>query len=104
MQLEHFLRSYSALQFLRSITNQDLSVIDDGHAIAQFVGLLHVVRRKQNGDALLPQCAYVVPHRKPRLRIEARARLVEKQNSGIVSNGAGDLNALREASREFPHK
>ena len=44
------------LQLLRRSDSDDLAVIDDGHALAEAVGLLHVVRGQEDGLA-----ARVVP-------------------------------------------
>jgi len=104
VQLKHLLCSYATLQFLWCVANKNLSVIDDGNSITQFVSFFHVVRCKQDGDALLPQGTNVVPKRQARLRIEAGAGLIEKQDSGIVSDRARDLHPLCEASREFSHE
>src|SRR5437763_11637941 len=59
------------------------------------------MRRQHHGDALLPQSSHRIPHRNPALRIKSRARLVEKENLGMMRDSARDLNALRKAAREL---
>ena len=44
-----FLPGIDAFELQRRIERLQLAVIDDGDAIAQLVGLVHVVRRDQNG-------------------------------------------------------
>src|SRR6266851_6687034 len=101
VELVELLRSHGALQRSWRVLHENFSVVDDRNAVAEFVGFLHVVRRQHNGNALLPQASHRVPHGNTALRIESRARLVEKENLGTMCNGAGDLNALGKAAREL---
>ncbi len=83
------------------VLDEDLAVVDDGDAVAEFVGLFHVVRGEDDGDALLPEGADGLPHGDAALRIETGGGLVEEEDLGAVSDGAGDLDALGEASGEL---
>ena len=73
-------------------------MVDDGHTIAQLVGFFHVMGGQDNRDALLAKPADDVPQCQTCLRIETCAGLVEKQDLGIVRDGAGDLHSLGQAS------
>jgi hypothetical protein len=42
-----------------------------------------------------------LPHGDAALRVEAGAGLVEEENLGAMGDGAGDLDALREAAGEL---
>ena len=79
----------------------DLAVVDDGHAVAEALGLLHVVRRQQDraagglvgGDAL--------PELEAALRVEPRRRLVEKEDLRVARERAGDGEPLALAAGEL---
>ena len=83
------------------VLDEDLAVVDDGDAVAEFVGLLHVVGGEDDGDSLFAQAADGVPHGDAALRVEAGAGLVEEEHLGAMGDGAGDLDALGEAAREL---
>jgi len=76
-------------------------VVDDGEALAEFVGLFHVMGGEDDGDALGVELADDVPHRDAALRIEAGAGLVQKEDGGAVGDGACNLDALGEAAGEL---
>ena len=59
-------------------------MIDNGQAIAQALGFVHVVRREQDRAARLLEAANDVPELAPALGIEAGGGLVQKQNLGIA--------------------
>ena len=83
------------------VFDEDLAVVDDGDAVAEFVGLFHVVGGEDDGDAFLAEAADGVPHGDAALRVEAGAGLVEEEDLGAVGDGAGDLDALGEAAGEL---
>ncbi len=76
-------------------------MIDDGHAVAEAFGLVHVVGGQQDGAALLPERPDDVPQLTARLRVEARRRLVEEQHLGIADERARDGEALLLSAREL---
>ena len=82
------------------VFDEDFAVVDDGEAVAEFVGLFHVVRGEDDGDAFGAEAADGFPHGDAALRVEAGAGLVEEEDFGTVGDGAGDLEALREAAAE----
>src|SRR5581483_297009 len=78
----------------------DSSVIDDGEPLAKRIRFFHVVRRQQDRAAFLVVLANDFPKEKSRLRIEANAWLVEKQDLRIVHHRPGNGNALHHATGE----
>jgi len=76
-------------------------MVDDGHAVAELVGLFHVVGGEDDGDSLFAQAADGVPHGDAALWIEAGAGFVEEEHFGVMGDGAGDLDTLREAAGEL---
>ncbi len=101
VQFIHLLRPHRTLQRSRSILHQNLPMVDDGHAIAQLIGLFHVVRRQHHRNPLLAQPAHRLPHRNAALRIEPRAWLIQKQHLRMVRNRPRNLHPLRQPSRQL---
>src|SRR5688572_28662632 len=81
-------------QRLGSVDLDDAAVLDDRHAIAQPLGLLHQVRRQKHRLAARADAAHQVPAGTARLRIEPGGQLVEKDDVGIVDEGEDDEEAL----------
>ena len=82
------------------VFDEDFAVVDDGEAVAEFVGLFHVVGGEDDGDAFAAESLDGVPHGDAALGIEAGGGLVEEEDLGMVGDGAGDLEALGEAAAE----
>src|SRR5580698_4260284 len=75
-----------------SIERYQLSMIDDGDAVAQAIGFVHVVCGNQHSEmASVFQVIQHFPHCHARDRIESRSRLVEEEDSRIVNQAARDL-------------
>ena len=55
-----------------------MAVINDGQALAQRVGFVHVMGSQQDGFSRLVVFANDLPQQNPGLRIKPGARLVEK--------------------------
>ena len=68
--------------------------------LAQLLGLVHVVRRDDQGDALALEPEEPVPQDVPGLGVEARRRLVEEQDLRVVDEGPGDRQAALHAAGE----
>ena len=78
------------------------SMIHNRHAIAQPLRLFHVVRGQDDGATRLLQALHQIPHMTPRLRIEPRRRLIEKQQLRIADQRASPWPAaafVRRSSR-----
>ena len=82
------------------VFDEDFSVVDDGETVAERVGLFHVVRGEDDGDAFFAQSLDGVPHGDAALGVEAGAGLVEEEDLGMMGDGARDLEALGEAAAE----
>src|ERR1035441_7739072 len=91
------------LQFCRRALGNDAAVIDDRQAIAQSVGLVHIMRGNHDGLAEAVVVANDLPQQQARLRIEPGAGLVQKQHFGIVHHSAGDRQALHHAAGKGAH-
>ena len=77
----------------------DLSVIDDGDAMGDAVGLVHVMRGEEDGDVFgFVEVLDVRPKLIAALRIEAKRRLIEEENFGRVQQAARDLETALHAS------
>jgi hypothetical protein len=69
-------------------------VVHDPDPVGERLGLVHVLRREQDGDAAGAQLADAVPDEQPRLRVQPGGRLVQEQHLRVVHEGAGDHEAL----------
>ena len=73
----------------------DLAVVDDRDAVAEPLGLVHVVRRQQDRASRRRGSASIMSQSCSRLcGIEARRRLVEEEDLRIADERAGDGEAL----------
>ena len=102
---EHVLAGNRRLQLDRRIERLQLAVIDDGDAIAELVGLVHVVRRQEDGQVALglDLLAASPTPRPARHGIETRRRLVEKEDPRLVHQAARDLDTAPHAARQVLH-
>jgi hypothetical protein len=75
-----------ANEAIRGVDVDDPSVLHDGYAVAQPLGLFHQMGRQEHRLASLADAAHQIPDRVPRLRVEAGGQLVEKHTSGSLIN------------------
>ncbi len=87
------------LEGLRCVEGDDSAFVDDGHPLAQRIGLEHVVRREQDRLVLGLQIADHLAHLARPYRIQADRRLVEEEHLRVVQQRAGDVQALHHAAR-----
>ena len=73
-------------------------MVDDGQPPAEPVGLLHVVRGEDDGDAAALQRGDGVPQHAAGLRVEAGGGLVEEQHARVVHERARDHRPLLHAA------
>src|SRR5262245_39510248 len=89
-------------QLARRSECDDFAMIYDRHAIAQFVRLIHVMRREQDCAPLLAEAADDVPKLAASLRIKTCRGLIQKQQIRIAhqrtSNGEPLLLPARQLS------
>src|SRR5215472_4086484 len=76
----HYMMSTQPVdQVRRRSFRDDLSMIDNGQAVAKPFGLIHVMRGQKNGAAVLLESPNNVPQLTSALRIKAGSWLIEKQ-------------------------
>ena len=92
---------HAGLQRGRRIERHQLAVIDDGDAVAQAVGFVHVVRGDQDGErAAVLDLGQHLPDGDARDGIEAGGRLVEEEDLRAVHQAARDLQTAPHAAGE----
>ncbi len=88
-------------QVLGPSLHEDPAVVHDDEPVAEPRGLLHVVRRKQDGDAPRPETLETLPELVARLGVEPRRGFVEDQQVGFVDQGPGEHQAPHQSPREL---
>ena len=76
-------------------------LVHDHDAVAELLGLLHVLRGQDQGDALALQLPQPLPDQVPGLRVQAGGRLVGDDDLRLVEQGAGDEQAALHAGGEL---
>src|SRR6476646_11528147 len=76
-------------------------MVDDRHPIAQNLGFVHVVRRENDRPTEPLELGDQVPELPPRLRVEARRRLIEEYQVGVADDRAGEREPLLLPAREL---
>src|SRR3954468_9488232 len=89
-----------ALQLRRRVDGERLAAIENRDALAEYVRLLHVVRREQRRLPGAVEVREDPPEIDPGLRVDAGGRLVEEQHLRRVHQRAGQHQPLRETTRE----
>ena len=90
-------------QFFRCALRNDASLIDDGDAIAEILGLIHVMRRQQDRAAARPELIEQHPQLAARLWVEPGGRFIEKQQIGVADDRTREREPLLLASGQAPH-
>ena len=102
-ELHHVVDADRGDQLARRPERDDLSVVHDGHAVGQPLGLVHVMRGEDDGAAGGLELLDELPHLAAGLRIEAGGGLVEEQQVGVADQRAGHREALLLAARKLAH-
>ena len=90
----------SCLSCVGGALRDDAPAVDDGDAVAERLGLVHVVRGQQDGGVVrIAQLADEDLHVLLGARIEAGGRLVEQQQNRRGQEGARDGDFLLHAAR-----
>src|SRR5262245_9181383 len=87
------------LQAGRRVQRNDLAQVDDAHAVAELVGLFHVVCRQQDRSPLLLDLGDQLAQVAGRLRVEADRRLVQQQHRRVGQQRLSDRDPLFHAGR-----
>ena len=89
------------LQFGRRSLGDDRTVIDNGDAVRDAFGFVHVVGGEKDSSPLrLIEVLDVGPEQVAALRIETQRRLIEEQNSRRMQQAPGDFKAALHATGE----
>ena len=81
-----------------------LPVVDDPDPVGEDVRLLQVLRREEDGDAILaPQAGDLLPERRPALRVEAGRRLVEEEDPRAVDEREREVEPALHPARVAGH-
>ena len=99
-QLEHLTGRVLGDECARAALGDDPAVVHDDEPVAQLLGLVHVVRRDDEGDALALEPEQPVPQHVSRLRVEPGGRLVEEQHLGVVHEAARDGEPALHPARQ----
>ena len=92
------------LQLRRRALGDDPAVVDDPDAVGEHVGLLEVLRREEDGHALLArEPPDLVPERGAALRVEAGRRLVEEEDRRVVDQCEREVEPALHAARVGAH-
>ena len=88
-------------QAVGGVAGDHAAAADQADVLAQLLGLLEVVRGQQDRRALGVQAADVAPQLEPQLEVDARRRLVEDHELGLVHERAGEQEAAAHAAGEL---
>ena len=91
------------MRCMRRAHGDDPAVVDDGHAVAEPLRLVHVVRGQEHGRPPALKLVHDVPDLPPRLRVEAGRGLVEEQQLRVADQRAGHGQALLLPAGEGAH-
>ena len=92
------------LQRGRRALGDDPAVVDDPDAVGEHVRLLEVLRRQEDGDAVLArEPRDLVPERRAALRVEAGRRLVEEEDARPVDEREREVEPPLHAARVAAH-
>ena len=93
-KFNHVLDADGSDQLARGAEGDYFAVVHDGDAVAEALGFVHVVGRKDDGAAVELELVDQIPKLAAGLRVEAGGGLVEEQKIGIADQGAGQREAL----------
>src|ERR1700730_15500066 len=77
--------------------------IHNGDALAELIGLFHVMCSEQNGCTLFFEPTNAIPQEESRLRIKAIGWFVQEEYAWRMHKGTGEHQALRHTTRVAEH-
>ena len=80
--------------------HDQLAVVDHADAVRHLFGFFDVVRRQNDGDAVVAQPPHQLPHIPAQFHIHARGRFIEKKNPWFVRQGLCDHDPPFHTARE----
>jgi hypothetical protein len=96
---EHLAAQRRVFELSGATGGDDPPLVDEHNAVAIF-GLIHVMRRHQDGDTVGGEVMNQIPEAAAGDRIDAGGRLIQKQDRRVVENGAAQRQALLPAARQ----
>ena len=99
-ELHHLAGGVRRDELARRALGHDAPAVHDHEPVAELLGLVHVVGREHERDAVLLQPVEPLPEHVARLRVEPGRRLVEQQHLGLVDERTRDREAALHAARE----
>ena len=96
---DHVVSDWLAITSRRRALGQQLAVEDVAELVAA-LGLVHVMRADENGDAARGKRVQLLPEVAPRLRVDAGGRLVEQQQFRLVQQAGRQRQPLLPAARQ----
>src|ERR1700722_1645047 len=93
-QQDRPLGTMAAHQILRPADLDDLSVLNDGHTVAQPLGFFHQMSSHEDRFAAIADAAHQIPDSAARLRIEPGGQFIEKHYFRIVDKSQRDKQPL----------
>ncbi len=87
------------LQLGRGAAGDHAAVVDDDDPVGELVGLVEVLGREQQGDAVGDELSDHVPHPHPAGGVEAGRRLVEEQHRRSRHEAGGEIQAPAHPAR-----
>src|SRR5437867_12923779 len=101
LQVQRQLYSADRAHQLGRVFNQyDLAFVDHPDPFGHLFGLVYVVGGQNDGHAGGLERAHQLPHVLPQLDVDARGRLVEKEDPRLVRQRLGDEQAALHAARK----
>ena len=99
VHFHHIGAGHAVLEFHGSAQRHQLAMIHNGDAVAQLVGLIHVVRGEEHGEvARALELVEHLPYRDARNGVEAGGGLVQKKDARIVHQAPRDLEPAPHAA------
>src|SRR5579871_585318 len=102
-ELDHMMSAKPLDQIRGGALGDDLTVVDDGQAVAETLGFIHVMRRQQDRAAVALKGADDVPELATALRIEPGRGLVKKEDLRIANQRSRYGETLALSAGEFAH-
>ena len=84
----------------RRVEFENLAGVHDRHAVAERLGLVHVMRRQDGGAPGVVESAEQTPEIAAGLRVKPRGRLIEEHHVGIMDQRASDGQPLFLTARK----
>ena len=87
----------------RCARGQQLAVVEEQEAVAEALGLVHLVRAVEHGGAGAREAEHRREHALARLRIDPHRRLVQQDDLGPVQDAGRETQPSAHADRELRH-